>query len=140
MADLHATSEPSDQNKKRLLLVVLVMFVGLSTVVGIMVVVVLTGGLFFVGAATEGQYVEAQDQTVRMQLANIESTLAVYHAQNGTYPNTLDEIADLLPGHDLLTDVWGAPFQYSQQPACGYDISLSSMGPDGLPGTEDDSG
>ncbi len=58
-------------------------------------------------------------------------------------PNSLEDFVNTPNGHSLLDtdevplDAWGQPFQYEKK---GNKITITSMGADGIIGTEDDIG
>lgn len=97
-----------------------------------------------------GRSEQARQSAARADIASIKTALDAYEVDNGGYPKAL---ADLLqaprqarnwrgPYLDKISqDPWGNEYQYAQpgrQNANSFD--LSSIGPDGKAGTEDDFG
>jgi len=97
-----------------------------------------------------GRSEQARQSASRADIASIKTALDAYEVDNGSYPKTL---ADLLqaprqarnwrgPYLDKIPqDPWGNEYLYAQpgrQNATSFD--LSSIGPDGKAGTEDDFG
>jgi general secretion pathway protein G len=97
-----------------------------------------------------GRSEQARQAAARADIASIKTALDAYEVDNGGYPKAL---ADLLqaprqarnwrgPYLDKIPqDPWGNEYQYAQpgrQNANSFD--LSSIGPDGRAGTEDDFG
>jgi len=103
-----------------------------------------------------GRSEEAREKAALTQIKSLFGTaLDVYEADNGTYPSTAQGLDALRvqpssapePKHwkgpylkgDVPLDPWGNPYAYrspGNMNATGYD--LSSSGPDGREGTEDD--
>ena len=97
-----------------------------------------------------GRSEQARQSAARADVASIKTALDAYEVDNGNYPKAL---ADLIqaprqarnwrgPYLDKIPpDPWGNEYQYAQpgrQNANSFD--LSSIGPDGKAGTEDDFG
>jgi general secretion pathway protein G len=97
-----------------------------------------------------GRSEQARQSAARADIASIKTALDAYEVDNGSYPKAL---ADLLqaprqarnwrgPYLDKIPqDPWGNEYQFAQpgrQNANSFD--LSSIGPDGKAGTEDDFG
>lgn len=86
---------------------------------------------------------------------NLAAALELYELDNGRFPSTAQGLVALIeepslppvPAHwngpylrgRSLKDPWGAEYVY-QSPARerGYDYEISSVGPDGVPGGDDD--
>lgn len=98
---------------------------------------------------------KADRQATMTQLASFEDALDMYKIDNRTYPNTEEGLKALLKApedenrarnwdgpymDELPVDPWGNPYNYEYPPTEGSkDIpNISSNGPDGEMGTEDD--
>lgn len=115
---------------------------GFTLVELLMVVCIL--GILYAGARLifTGQDQEARITTTRGSIATIEQAIQIFAMKhNGKLPDSLDELTqgtDDAPGllrEAALTDVWGMPFSYAKQ---GKNFTITSAGPDGEMGTEDD--
>lgn len=115
---------------------------GFTLVELLMVVCIL--GILYAGARLifTGQDQEARITTTRGSIATIEQAVQIFAMKhNGKLPDSLDELTqgtDDAPGllrEAALVDVWGTPFGYSKQ---GKNFKITSAGPDGEMGTEDD--
>ena len=70
------------------------------------------------------------------QLVSIDRALSVYWARSGELPDDLDRVFEGGAGvDDALTDPWGNRIMISSG---GYGYRVSSAGPDGRSGTDDD--
>ena len=85
---------------------------------------------------------EARRQATRTSITAIEQAVQIFAMRhNGKLPDSLDELTagtDDAPGllkEGALNDSWGTPFGYTKQ---GKKFKVSSAGPDGELGTEDD--
>lgn len=85
---------------------------------------------------------EARRQATRTSIGAIEQAVQIFAMRhNGKLPDSLDELTagtDDAPGllkEGALNDSWGTPFGYTKQ---GKKFKVSSAGPDGELGTEDD--
>lgn len=85
---------------------------------------------------------EARRQATRTSIGAIEQAVQIFAMRhNGKLPDSLDELTagtDDAPGllkEGALNDSWGTPFGYTKQ---GKKFKVSSAGPDGEMGTEDD--
>ena len=85
---------------------------------------------------------EARRQATRTSIGAIEQAVQIFAMRhNGKLPDSLDELTagtDDAPGllkEGALNDSWGTPFGYTKQ---GKRFKVSSGGPDGEIGTEDD--
>lgn len=85
---------------------------------------------------------EARRQATRTSIGAIEQAVQIFAMRhNGKLPDTLEELTagtDDAPGllkEGALNDSWGTPFGYTKQ---GKKFKVSSAGPDGEMGTEDD--
>ncbi len=96
-----------------------------------------------------------EKQKVAGDIDAFRTSLALYHLQNGALPTTEQGLASLstrpnkepIPEHwqsvlsDVPLDPWGHPYQYrnpGKHNPNGFDVF--SMGPDGVPDTDDDIG
>lgn len=85
---------------------------------------------------------EARRQATRTSITAIEQAVQIFAMRhNGKLPDSLEELTagtDDAPGllkEGALNDSWGTPFGYTKQ---GKKFKVSSAGPDGELGTEDD--
>lgn len=68
------------------------------------------------------------------ELAVLESDIERRYQNDGSYPTSLAQLGLSQAG---ITDGWDNPYLYSVDPS-GTSYSLSSNGPDGVPGNSDD--
>ena len=122
------------------------------TLIEIMAVVVIMGMLMgIVGVGVFARVNQARRTSAKAQISQIESALEFYRMDNSKYPPTLDALvkapADArhyprggyLKKSSALNDPWETPFNYVNPGARNqYGVDLSSSGPDGIPGNEDD--
>jgi general secretion pathway protein G len=85
---------------------------------------------------------EARRQATRTSITAIEQAVQIFAMRhNGKLPDSIEELTagtDDAPGllkEGALNDSWGTPFGYTKQ---GKKFKVSSAGPDGELGTEDD--
>lgn len=85
---------------------------------------------------------EARRQATRTSITAIEQAVQIFAMRhNGKLPDTLEELTagtDDAPGllkEGAINDSWGSPFSYTKT---GKKFKISSAGPDGEQGTEDD--
>jgi len=85
---------------------------------------------------------EARRQATRTSIGAIEQAVQIFAMRhNGKLPDTLEELTqgtDDAPGllkEGALNDSWGTPFGYTKT---GKKFKVSSAGPDGELGAEDD--
>jgi len=116
---------------------------GFTLVELLMVVCIL--GILYAGARLvfTGQDQEARITTTRGSIATIEQAVQIFAMRhNGKLPDTLDELTagtDDAPGllkEGAITDSWGTVFGYAKTGKKAFKIT--SAGPDGEMGTEDD--
>lgn len=108
----------------------------------------------FVGVAVIGKFKGAKIDTAKIQIANYNQALQAYYLDNNVYPHTTQGLEALIrkpsvgkvpSGYregtyfgkkELTKDPWGNPYGYTcddyQNP------SITSAGPDGEAGTDDD--
>lgn len=84
----------------------------------------------------------ARINTTRASIAQIQQAVQIFAMRhNSKLPDTLDELTagtDDEPGllkEGAINDSWGTPFGYSKT---GQKFKITSAGPDGEMGTEDD--
>jgi general secretion pathway protein G len=99
-----------------------------------------------------GRTEQARNTAAQSQISTFGTALDAFEVDNGYYPKGRNGLQDLMAQPrdaqnwkgpylktDLPNDPWGHPYIYEcpgKHNASGYD--LSSAGPDGRPGTEDD--
>jgi general secretion pathway protein G len=113
------------------------------TLIEIMVVVGIIGLLVAVLIPNvTGKMNEARIASARVQIKNVEEALVSYNMKHGgKYPDSLDVLTQETDDEDALLqggtdDPWGNPLQYEKR---GKKRPLiTSGGPDGEIGTEDD--
>ena len=112
------------------------------TLIEILVVVAIIGMLGAVAVPAYMNYLaDARITTTRSLIKSIEDACQMYNMKHGgKYPNQLSELLEgdddnppLLDGG--LEDPWGNEIKYEKK---GKRIYLTSFGPDGEEGTEDD--
>lgn len=112
------------------------------TLIELILVVVIIGIL--AGAVVPifaGRSNEARINRARSDIASYLSFISAYEIDNGKYPARLE---DLVSGkrkyvRELNKDPWGNPYVYTPPSGPGgSDFDVTSAGPDGQPGTEDD--
>ena len=112
------------------------------TLIEILVVVAIIGMLGAVAVPAYMNYLaDARITTTRSLIKSIEDACQMYNMKHGgKYPNQLSELQEgdddnppLLEGE--ITDPWGNEIKYEKR---GKRIYLTSFGPDGEEGTEDD--
>lgn len=79
------------------------------------------------------------------ELRSIQAALEMYYIENDKYPSTDQGLKKLIEEREIdegaLRDTWKHPYNYEAIAignAKGQDYHLSSSGPDGIKGTEDD--
>lgn len=70
-----------------------------------------------------------------LDLMRLTLTLDAIHTESGAFPDSLEAVPGMTP--KAMTDPWGSPYSYSVTKD-GSAYSLSSIGPDKQPGTNDD--
>jgi general secretion pathway protein G len=99
-----------------------------------------------------GRSEQAKETAAKTQISALSTALDSFEVDNGYFPASGDGLNELIVQPDAATnwrgpymkqgipnDPWGAPYLYEypgKNNADGYD--LSSQGPDGRAGTEDD--
>lgn len=118
------------------------------TLIEILVVVAILGLIAgVVGISVSGAFSDTQIDAAKVQVGNISDALEVYKFKNQRYPTTAEGLRPLEapPGgktpvmETVPDDPWGAPYLYvspGQHNRGKFD--LSSKGPDGQSGTDDD--
>jgi peptide/nickel transport system ATP-binding protein len=80
------------------------------------------------------------ERTARRELEQIAAELEARAQLAGTYPRTLDELGWRLPpivGDTRAVDPWGRSLRYRTPGPGGAPFTLESLGPDGVPSTDD---
>ena len=122
------------------------------TLIEIMAVVLIMGLLMgLVGVTVFSRVESARATTAKVKISQLESALEFYRMDNFRYPPSLDALIDKPPGaknypkggylrkKDALVDPWDAQFIYLNPGAKNqYSVDISSSGPDGVSGNEDD--
>lgn len=114
------------------------------TLVELMVVIVILGGLIaIVGPNVWRALFSSQIDTAKNQMANMGKAIDLYKLSNrGKVPRDLSELTqkDEKTGESLMesipNDPWDNAYEYRAQGTRKYTIT--SYGPDGQPGTDDD--
>ena len=113
------------------------------TLVEMLVVITILGILSAVAVVNiVGHLEKASIVATRTSIAEIGKAINIFAmAKNGKLPDSLEELTqgtDDNPGildEAALNDAWGTPFNYSKR---GKTFTITSAGPDGEMGTEDD--
>lgn len=125
------------------------------TLIEIMIVLAIVGMLFsFVGVSVIKKFKESKVSAAKIQMASYEQSLQAYYLAHNTYPHTSQGLQALISvptvgkipknypdgGHfgkkQLVNDPFGNPYRYECEDYQNYTIS--SDGPDGTAGNEDD--
>ena len=97
-----------------------------------------------------GSTEKARIAAAKTQIANFSTALNRYETDTGNYPRDLQSLLQApgdargwsgpyMEGRTLPTDPWDNPYLYeSPGKNNAYGFDLSSAGPDGRPGTDDD--
>jgi general secretion pathway protein G len=129
-------------------------FTLLEVMIVIAIILALAG---IVGVSLVGQYKRAKIDTCRVQMTTLESALKTFNFTYDRFPtdeeglavlwdkSTLTADADATKWHSFTekavpSDVWGHAWRYKQVSTHGDEekYDLSSDGPDGQEGTDDD--
>lgn len=122
------------------------------TLIEIMAVVIIMGLLMgMVGVTVFAQVDKAKVTTTKGKMAQLESALEFYRMDNSKYPATLQGLIKKPDGarsyprggylrkKEALLDPWDREFEYTNPGSKNqYSVDLSSPGPDGILGNEDD--
>lgn len=115
---------------------------GFTLVELLLVVAILATLATVVAVKFGGQGEQARIAATRTSISNIKTAVEAYEIRMGRYPNSLE---DLTVGTDsqpallekgAISDSWGNPFDFKKTGK--YDFKITSPGPDGQMGTEDD--
>jgi general secretion pathway protein G len=100
-----------------------------------------------------GRTEEARRQAARVQVENLSAALDAFEYDCGRFPSTTEGLRSLRespPGvrrwkgpylkKSLATDPWNNPYLYVSPGRRNTDFDLSSAGPDGVEGGDDDIG
>ncbi|MCB9778255.1 MAG: type II secretion system major pseudopilin GspG [Alphaproteobacteria bacterium] len=113
------------------------------TLVEIMVVIAILGTLMaIVGVNIVNQLQEANVETTKLQIKQIEQNLAMYAAKHkGKFPTTsqgLEAAAKYFPDSTVPKDAWGNDFAYYSPGTSGdHEYEIVSYGRDGQEGGDD---
>ncbi len=123
----------------------------LMEVLLVMAILVILGSLVTVSYITIQR--NSKISTAKLQINNLQTALDVYHSDVGTFPGEIVEIREQPTDQgraakwqgpymdkSIPLDPWGNAYQYEpQQDRFGRTIAvISSAGPDGQQGTDDD--
>lgn len=113
------------------------------TLIELLIVIVIIGLLASLVAPTMFSKVSSsQRSTAAAQMQMFETALDTYRLDNGTYPQTLEELrksdkptwdGPYMP-KDIPLDPWGNPYVYKTPGEDGNPYFLASYGSDGQPG------
>jgi general secretion pathway protein G len=125
------------------------------TLIEIMIVLAIVGLLFsLVGVKVIDQFKKAKIEASKLQINSYQQALQAYYLAHGTYPHTsqgldalihkpsVGKIPENYPDGGYLSkkklenDPWGHPYRYECEDY--QNFSITSDGPDGEPGTDDD--
>ena len=94
---------------------------------------------------------DADKKAARIQIAAFETGVNTYYLHVKQYPSALEDLqeapSDLTDPtrwkgpylqKEIPMDPWGRPYQYAAPEQAGSPPRISSLGPDGAEGTEDD--
>lgn len=90
--------------------------------------------VLFIGLGGVLAAVGASSLEVMVDQVTIAQAVEGYKTNTGNYPSTLGILS---LDQETLDDPWGKPYRYEPDPA-GAGFTLSSDGPDGVQGTQDD--
>lgn len=124
------------------------------TLIEIMIVLAIVGILFsFVGVGVMKKFKEAKVQSARIQIAALEQGLQAYYLAHNYYPSTAQGLDALVkkPSVGKVPDNWQGPYlskntvpkdpfgnAYRYTSENQQEYKITSDGPDGEPGTDDD--
>lgn len=95
------------------------------------------GGKSYMKTVAEAKE-EAEQTVTHAYLAEIARMTGMYELTNARYPNSMDElIAFAGEGGVWANDPWGNPYAISVD-ANAKTVRITSAGPDGQPGNDDD--
>jgi general secretion pathway protein G len=88
-----------------------------------------------------GQGQNAKITATRLSIQNICTAIDIYETENGRFPSSLQDLTVETEDHaapldEVPVDAWGNQFQFAKVSKFKYQIT--SSGPDGQSGTEDD--
>lgn len=125
------------------------------TLIEIMIVLAIVGLLFsFVGVNVIKKYKESKIQAAKIQIGSYQQALQAYYLAHNMYPHTSQGLEALIRkpsagrvpenypdgGYfgkkELVKDPFGNPYRYECEDY--QNFTISSDGPDGTQGTEDD--
>lgn len=113
------------------------------TLVELMVVIVILGGLIALVGPNVWQALNQSDNTrAEQQINSFKQSLDMYYMQNRKVPTNLEALTEVDPktGEAWMTDVpvdpWGNPYLFT--PLGGKKYKILSTGQDSQEGTDDD--
>lgn len=125
------------------------------TLIEIMIVLAIVGLLFsFVGVNVIKKYKESKIQAAKIQIGSYQQALQAYYLAHNMYPHTSQGLEAIIRkpsvgrvpenypdgGYfgkkELVKDPFGTPYRYECEDY--QNFTISSDGPDGTQGTEDD--
>jgi len=113
------------------------------TLVELLVVITILGILAAVAVQNVTKYLaDARIAATRTSIGEIEKACQIYSMKhNGKFPNAIEDLTKSTESEDEylkegnITDAWGTQFQFTKS---GRKIKITSAGPDGEFGGEDD--
>jgi general secretion pathway protein G len=116
------------------------------TLIEILVVIAILAVIGSVAAVKYMAYLkDAAVKTAGIKLRELEKTVELYYSQHQKYPETLDELvtpqevgAQSVLKKSGTLDPWKSPILYEVTAGQEPPFELTSFGPDGRQGTEDD--
>jgi len=127
------------------------------TLIEIMIVLAIIGFILgMVGYNLMGRFEKAKVETAQNQIRLLQGAMSSYKRDNNRYPTTDQGLEALvskpsigrtpkfypkggyLSSSKVPSDPWDNPYRFASPGIHGHDIEISSDGPDGDQGTEDD--
>jgi type II secretory pathway pseudopilin PulG len=110
--------------------------IGLGAIVVIVPVVVIAFSVAVWNVV--GQSSKAKGKATQASMATYASAINAHIANTASAPPTLASLVTAGYFTTISPDAWGRPFGYSPVGSSGKPFSLTSAGPDGAFGTQDD--
>jgi general secretion pathway protein G len=111
------------------------------TLIEILIVITILGLVMtLVGSRVVKQFGKAKIKTTQLAMQQLSQAVTEYQMDNNKIPAGSDGLA-VLGGEymeSVPNDGWGNPFHYEVPGEGGRPFDITSDGPDGTPGTEDD--
>jgi len=111
----------------------------------VVVITLLFSALFYFGFVQRGGvYDDLRIQLAQSQLNQLVPYIELYSAQQGQYPEHLEQVAELIPANipvfinDASSPPLGTPRNYHYEKLPDDKYVLRSVGADGVPFTDDD--